>query len=117
MAKSPLYHLRYFIKGEGDNMPEFTNINTVYSPNKKLTQIEMLRAIKFAIASEYEAIQLYQQIMESTDNKDVKIVLGDVAREEKHHVGELRKLLEILSPEDEKEYRHGDEETIENLSK
>ncbi len=96
-------------------MPEFANINSVYTPDKKLTTIEMLRAIKFAIASEYEAIQLYQQIMESTDNKDVKIVLSDVAKEEKHHVGELRKLLEILSPEDEKEYQHGDRETVENL--
>ncbi len=98
-------------------MPEFANINSVYAPVKKLSEIEMLRAIKFAIASEYEAIQLYQQIMESTDNKDVQIVLSDVAKEEKHHVGELRKLLEILSPDDEKEYQHGDQETIENLEK
>lgn len=98
-------------------MPEFSNINTIYSPNRKLTKVEILRAVKFAISSEYEAIQIYQQIMESTDNNDVKVVLGDIAQEEKHHVGELRKLLEILSPEDEKEYRHGDEETIENLSK
>ncbi len=98
-------------------MPEFADIHSIYTPNKKLTSLEVLRAVKFAIASEYEAIQVYQQIMESTDNNDVKIVLSDIAKEEKHHVGELRKLLAILSPEDEKEYQHGEQETIENLQK
>ncbi len=98
-------------------MPEFASISSIYTPDRKLTKVEILRAIKFAIASEYEAIQLYQQIMESTDNKDVKVVLADVAREEKHHVGELRQLLTILSPEDEAEYQHGDHETLENLGR
>ncbi len=98
-------------------MPDFANIDTVYTPQKKLSAIEMLRAIKFAIASEFEAIQLYQQIMESTDNKSVQNVLGEITEDEKHHVGGLYKLLAILSPEDEKEYRHGEEETIENINK
>ena len=43
----------------------------------------------------------------------MKIVVIDSHR--CRHVGELRKLLEILSPEDEKEYQHGDRETVENL--
>lgn len=98
-------------------MPDFADIQNVYTPDKKLNEVEMLRAIKFAIASEFEAIQLYQEIMESTDNEDVKKVLTEITNDEKHHAGGLYKLLEILSPEDEKEYEHGVQETIENISK
>lgn len=98
-------------------MPEFADINSVYTPVKKLSEVEMLRAIKFGIASEFEAIQLYQQIMESTSNEDVKKVLTDISNDEKHHAGALYKLLEVLSPEDEKEYAHGVQEAIENMAK
>ena len=95
-------------------MPEFIEIGNVYSKNKKLTSTEMLRAIKFAIASEFEAIQIYQQIMESTDNSKIINVLKEITEDEKNHVGGLYKLLEILSPTDFKAYEHGYEETIEN---
>ena len=98
-------------------MPDFADIQNVYTPDKKLNEVEMLRAIKFAITSEFEAIQLYQEIMESTDNEDVKKVLTEITNDEKHHAGGLYKLLEILSPEDEKEYEYGVQETIENISK
>lgn len=98
-------------------MPEFAQIDNVYTPEKKLNKVEMLRAIKFAIASEFEAIQLYQQIMESTDNQDVINVLEEITDDEKHHAGGLYKLLAILSPDDEKEYQYGEQETIENISK
>ena len=98
-------------------MPDFADIQNVYTPDKKLNEVEMLRAIKFAIASEFEAIQLYQEIMESTDNEDVKKVLTEITNDEKHHAGGLYKLLEILSPGDEKEYEYGVQETIENISK
>lgn len=97
-------------------MPDFANINSVYTPPKKLSAVETVRAVKFALASEFEAIQLYQQIMESTDNEGVKNVLAEIAEDEKHHVGGLYKLLAILSPEDAAEYRHGEEETIENIN-
>ena len=95
-------------------MPEFAEIGSVYSKDKKLNQTEMLRAIKFAIASEFEAIQIYQQIMESTDNTKIINVLKEITEDEKNHAGGLYKLLEILSPTDFKSYEHGYEETIEN---
>ncbi len=98
-------------------MPDFAEIHSVYTPAKKLTTVEMLRAIKFAIASEFEAIQLYQQIMESTDSIEVKKVLGEITDDEKHHAGGLYKLLEILSPEDEEEYQYGERETLEQIAK
>lgn len=96
-------------------MPEFSNINNVYNPPKKMTAEELLRAVKFAIASEFEAIQIYQQIAASTGNRSAQIVLLDIAKEEKEHVGELRELLKLLSPQDEQVYEEGASETHENL--
>lgn len=96
-------------------MPDFATVNNVYTPAKKMSEVEVLRAIKFAIASEFEAIQIYQQIMESVDDVRVKKVLAEIADDEKYHAGGLYKLLEILSPEDAKAYEHGQKETIEDL--
>lgn len=98
-------------------MPGFATINNVYSPSQKMSDVEVLRAIKFAIASEFEAIQIYQQIMENTHNKDVHAVLSDITADEKHHVGALSKLLEVLSPEDNQEYQHGVQEAVEQMGK
>ena len=97
-------------------MAEFLKISNVYKTGKKLGPVEMLRAIKLAIASEFEAIQIYQQIMESTDDKRIINVLKEITNDEKHHVGGLYKLLELLSPTDLKEYEHGYDETLENFT-
>ena len=98
-------------------MPDFNTIQNVYNPNRKLTHTEILRAIKFSISAEYEAIQLYQQIMENTNNKNVIKALAEITEDEKKHVGGLNKLLEILSPEDNKIYQAGAEEILEEIAK
>ena len=98
-------------------MPDFNTIQNVYSPKHKLSPVEILRAIKFSIAAEYEAIQLYQQIMENTNNKNVIKALAEITEDEKKHVGGLNKLLEILSPEDNKIYQAGAEEILEEIAK
>lgn len=98
-------------------MPDFNTIQNVYNPNRKLNPTEILRAIKFSIAAEYEAIQLYQQIMENTNNKNVIKALAEITEDEKKHVGGLNKLLEILSPEDNKIYQAGAEEILEEIAK
>lgn len=95
-------------------MPEFSDIHSTYAPHKKLNPTEMARAIKFAIASEFEAIQLYQQIMESTENEKIIHVLEEITEDEKHHAGGLYKLLEFLVPSDQIAYEKGYKETIEN---
>ena len=97
-------------------MAEFLEISSVYKTGKKLGPVEMLRAIKLAIASEFEAIQIYQQIMESTEDKRIINVLKEITNDEKHHAGGLYKLLELLSPTDLKEYEHGYDETLENFT-
>jgi rubrerythrin len=98
-------------------MPEFCNPFAVLKNDRKLTKEELVRAIRFMIAAEYEAIQLYQQTAESTDNKLAKQVLLDIADEEKEHAGEFLRLLRELDPEEEKFYKEGYEEVEEMIAK
>lgn len=69
------------------------------------------------IAAEYEAIQLYEQLADSTDNPLARKTLEDIANEEKEHVGEFRHLLRLLAPEDEEPYQEGEEEAEDYLGK
>lgn len=71
--------------------------------------------IRRAIVSELDAISLYNQIAETSDNVDVKTVLLDIAKEEKVHVGELQKLLDKLDPENAEARKDGMKETKENI--
>jgi len=87
---------------------------------RKLDHDEIVRTIRFVIAAEYEAIQLYTQIAESTDNQLVKTVLLDIADEEKVHAGEFLRLLREIEPSEEEFYQDGYrevEEKIEELEK
>jgi rubrerythrin len=98
-------------------MPEFSNPFTVKKSDRKLTREELIRAIRFMIAAEYEAIQLYQQTAESTDDKLAREVLIDIANEEKEHAGEFLRLLHELDPEEDKFYQEGYEEVEEMIAK
>ena len=98
-------------------MPEFSSPFTVLKSDRKLTHEELLRAIRFMIAAEYEAIQLYQQTAESTDNELATEVLLDIANEEKEHAGEFLRLLRELDPEEEKFYADGYGEVEEMIKK
>ena len=68
------------------------------------------------IAAEFEAIQLYEQLAESTDNELARKVLLDITKEEKEHVGEFRHLLTLLAPDDEPDYAEGEEEAERYLA-
>ena len=59
------------------------------------------------IAAEFEDIQLYEQLAESTDNEIARKVLRDITDEEKEHAGEFRHLLTLLAPGDEEHYADG----------
>ena len=65
-------------------MTDFAKVNCVLKPDRKLNSTEMLRAIKFAVSSEFEAIQIYQQIMESTDDKRIVNVLKESRKMKKN---------------------------------
>ena len=98
-------------------MPEFCNPFSAKKSDRKLTEEELIRSIRFMIAAEYEAIQLYQQTAESTDNKLAKEVLLDIADEEKEHAGEFLRLLRELDPKEEEFYKEGYEEVEEMIEK
>ena len=98
-------------------MPEFSNAFSGLANDRQLSDAELVRAIRFMIAAEYEAVQLYQQLAESTDNELAKVVLVDIADEEKVHAGEFLKLLHELQPDEEEFYKEGYEEVEEMIKK
>ncbi len=83
--------------------------------DRKVTEAELVRAIRFMVAAEYEAIQLYMQLAESTENKLAQEVLKDIADEERVHAGEFLRLLYHLAPDEEEFYKEGFEEVEEEI--
>lgn len=98
-------------------MPDFADPYSGINSDRPLNPEEILRAIRFAIAAEYEAIQLYQQIADSSSHKDVKKVMRDIANEEIVHAGEFLRLLKKLSPDEEKFYNEGEKEVNELMKR
>jgi len=74
---------------------------------------EILRA---AIIAELDAINLYEQMADMTQNKNIRKLLMDVAREEKTHVGEFQTLLLRKDPQQKNELEEGKKEVKELLS-
>ena len=98
-------------------MPEFGSPFSGMKADRKVTKEELIRAIRFMIAAEYEAVQLYMQLAESTNDKLAKEVLIDIADEERVHAGEFLKLLKHLAPDEQKLYDEGAEEVDEMIEK
>ena len=73
---------------------------------------EILRA---AIIAELDAVNLYEQMGVSAENKHIKKVLLDIAKEEKTHVGEFQTLLLMKDKQQENELIQGKKE-IEELT-
>ena len=96
-------------------MPEFGNPFSGFAEDRKLTEAELIRAIRFMIAAEYEAVQLYMQLAESTNNKLAVELLKDIADEERVHAGEFLRLLHELAPDEQKLYDEGSEEVQEMM--
>ena len=88
-------------------MPQFGSPFSELANGRKLTDEELVRAIRFMVASEYEATQMYLQLAESTKNKLAVAVLKDIANEELVHAGEFLKLLYELAPEEKALYAKG----------
>jgi rubrerythrin len=98
-------------------MPEFGSPFSGLANGRKLTHEELVRAIRFMIAAEYEAIQLYMQLAESTDDPLAIEVLKDIADEERVHAGEFLRLLRELAPDEERFYTEGAQEVEEEIKK
>ncbi len=98
-------------------MPDFGHPFAGLANDRKLTDEELVRAIRFMVAAEYEAIQLYMQLAESIDNELAIEVLKDIADEERVHAGEFLRLLHELDPQEQKLYDEGAEEVEEEIEK
>ena len=98
-------------------MPDFGHPFSGLKKDHKISDQELIRSIRFMIAAEYEAIQLYMQLAESTDNKLAIEVLKDIADEERIHAGEFLRLLKELDPDEEKFYDEGAAEVEEEIEK
>jgi len=96
-------------------MPDFRNPFDVLKNDRMLTHDELVRAIRFMVAAEYEATQLYEQLAESTDEVLAQNVLRDIANEEKVHAGEFLRLLKELQPDEEGFYQQGAQEVEEEF--
>jgi rubrerythrin len=98
-------------------MPEFGTPFSGMASNRKLSDSELVRAVRFMVAAEYEAVQLYMQLAESTDHKLARELLKDIADEERVHAGEFLKLLKELSPDEDGFYAKGTEEVEELIGR
>jgi len=94
-------------------MPEFVDPFSGKVPERKLTKAELIRAIRLNIAAEEEAVHLYMAHADATDDPLAKKVLVDVANEEREHVGEFSRLLQILTGDEEDFLKSGAEEVDE----
>lgn len=98
-------------------MPDFSSPFSGLANGKKLTKSELIRAIRFMVAAEYEATQLYVQLAESTDHPLAIKVLREIADEELVHAGEFLRLLHELAPDEARLYAKGAQEVEEKIEK
>lgn len=98
-------------------MPDFGSPFSGLVHDRKLTDEELIRAVRFVLAGEYEATQMYMQLAESTNNKLAIKVLKDIADEERVHAGEFLRLLQELAPDEKKFYAQGAKEVEEEIKK
>jgi rubrerythrin len=95
-------------------MPNFAN-PFQGNINRTISKKELIEAIRLDIASELEAIFLYDAHVMATDDRLAQTVLSDIRDEEKTHVGELMTLLRILDPREAEKFESGEREVKEML--
>ena len=98
-------------------MPQFGSPFSGLANDRKLTDEELVRAIRFMVPAAYEAVQLYMQLTESTDNKLAVKVLKEIADEELVHAGEFLRLLRELAPNEAELYAKGAKEVEGKIKK
>lgn len=95
-------------------MPSFAN-PFAGNVDRKMTNAELMQALRLDIAGELEAIYLYESHYLATDNPAAKAVLADIRDEEKAHMGELITLMRHLDPKETEFFLDGEGEVQEML--
>lgn len=94
-------------------MPEFADPFRGVVPGRKLADAELLRALRLDLSAEEEAVHLYLAHADATDNELARKVLRDIADEERVHIGEFQRLINILAKDEEALLAEGAEEVNE----
>jgi uncharacterized protein len=68
------------------------------TPDRKLSNTELARAIRLNLEAEMDAINLYAAHIDATDNEDAKRILAHVMDEEREHASLFQELLFRLDP-------------------
>jgi len=66
--------------------------------------------LRLGMIAELDAVSLYEQLAAKTEDKKIKEVLLDIAKEEKTHMGEFQALLLRLDKEQVRELEAGKKE-------
>lgn len=69
--------------------------------------------LRLGMIAELDAVSLYEQLAVMTQNRNIKKVLLDIAKEEKTHMGEFQTLLLKEDREQVKELKKGEKEVKE----
>jgi rubrerythrin len=69
--------------------------------------------LRVGIIAELDAVNLYEQLAAMTTNNNIKMLLLDIAKEEKTHVGEFQALLLTLDKQQTEELEKGKKEVEE----
>ncbi len=72
--------------------------------------------LRVGMIAELDAVNLYEQMAAMTENKNLKNLLLDIAKEEKTHLGEFQALLLKADKEQKKELEEGKKE-VDELTK
>ncbi|MBW2980522.1 rubrerythrin [Candidatus Woesearchaeota archaeon] len=81
--------------------------------DKKLKDKEILRV---GIIAELDAVNLYEQLAAEAQDKNIKFMLLDIAKEEKTHVGEFQRMLLNRDKQQVEELKKGQEEVKEEIN-
>lgn len=96
-------------------MPSFAN-PFQGNVNRKMTNQELMQALRLDIAGELEAVFLYEAHYLATDDPVAKTILADIRDEEKVHVGELITLMRHLDPSEASLFLDGETEVNEMIA-
>lgn len=69
--------------------------------------------LRVGIIAELDAVNLYEQLAAMTENRNIKKLFLDIAKEEKTHVGEFQALLLKQDEEQKRELEEGKKEVDE----
>lgn len=84
---------------------------------KKVDKTDINKEIlRVGMIAELDAISLYEQLASMTDDKGIKEVLMNIAKEEKTHMGEFQTMLLRNDKQQVEELKKGKEE-VEDMKK